>query len=283
MYIDGEIVTDEYEDTDTSAAGFRNALKSLGDVKSINLHMNKVSAESVIACGDLVNTVNFSNNVIGTSEDQMTFIADNSNANITNTSLNAAIKPVAFSQDISRNHRNRFQNSSLDGVTDLTSNVAYGVGNVYTIQRDDTDFANTPRITTANAKMSIDTEVPQGMAGKSIKIDANGQGIFNFDFMAPVTEKGLLEFAFNIKSNINLGNALSCYHLSSDGNASSSFELSFSRIVQCDNAWKQVYFTSAPYKLRGGQSFAGFRLVLNKKQLGDAVTIKIYNPYVNVI
>ena len=40
MYIDGEIVTDEYEDTDTSAAGFRNALKSLGDVKSINLHIN---------------------------------------------------------------------------------------------------------------------------------------------------------------------------------------------------------------------------------------------------
>ena len=35
MYIDGEIVTDEYEDTDTSAAGFRNALKSLGDVKSL--------------------------------------------------------------------------------------------------------------------------------------------------------------------------------------------------------------------------------------------------------
>ncbi len=40
MYIDGEIVTDEYEDTDTSAAGFRNTLKSLGDVKSINLHIN---------------------------------------------------------------------------------------------------------------------------------------------------------------------------------------------------------------------------------------------------
>lgn len=40
MYIDGEIVTDEYEDTDTSAAGFRNALKSLGDVKNINLHIN---------------------------------------------------------------------------------------------------------------------------------------------------------------------------------------------------------------------------------------------------
>lgn len=40
MYIDGEIVTDEYEDTDTSAAGFRDALKSLGDVKTINLHIN---------------------------------------------------------------------------------------------------------------------------------------------------------------------------------------------------------------------------------------------------
>ncbi|GAX06951.1 ATP-dependent Clp protease proteolytic subunit [Secundilactobacillus pentosiphilus] len=40
MSIDGEIVTDEYEDTDTSAAGFRDALKSLGDVKTINLHIN---------------------------------------------------------------------------------------------------------------------------------------------------------------------------------------------------------------------------------------------------
>lgn len=40
MYIDGEIVTDEYEDSDTSASGFRDALKSLGDVKSINLHIN---------------------------------------------------------------------------------------------------------------------------------------------------------------------------------------------------------------------------------------------------
>ena len=245
--------------------------------------LNKVSAESLIACGDLVNTINFSNNVIGTSEDQTTFIANNTNANITNTSLNAAIKPVAFSQDISGNYRNRFQNSLLDGVTDLIKNVAYGTSNVYTIQRDSDDFDNTPRISTTNAKMSIDTEVPQGMAGKSIKIDANGQGIFNFDFMAPVTEKGILEFAFNIKSNINLGNALSCYHLSSDGNASSSFELSFSRTVQCDNAWKQFYFTSAPYKLRGGQSFAGFRLVLDKRQIANAVTIKIYNPYVNVI
>lgn len=40
MYIYGEIVTDEYEDTDTSAAGFRDALKSLGDVREINLHVN---------------------------------------------------------------------------------------------------------------------------------------------------------------------------------------------------------------------------------------------------
>lgn len=40
MFIDGEIVTDEWEDTDTSAAGFRDALKSLGDVKEINLHIN---------------------------------------------------------------------------------------------------------------------------------------------------------------------------------------------------------------------------------------------------
>ena len=40
MFIDGEIVTDEYEDSDTSAAGFRDALKSLGDVKTINLHIN---------------------------------------------------------------------------------------------------------------------------------------------------------------------------------------------------------------------------------------------------
>lgn len=40
MYIDGEIVTNEYEDSDTSAAGFRDALKQLGDVKNINLHIN---------------------------------------------------------------------------------------------------------------------------------------------------------------------------------------------------------------------------------------------------
>lgn len=40
MYIYGEIVTDKYEDTDTSAAGFRDTIKSLGDVKTINLHVN---------------------------------------------------------------------------------------------------------------------------------------------------------------------------------------------------------------------------------------------------
>ena len=40
MYIDGDIVTDEWEDSDTSAAGFRDVLKSLGDVKNINLHIN---------------------------------------------------------------------------------------------------------------------------------------------------------------------------------------------------------------------------------------------------
>ena len=45
MYIDGEIVTDEWEDSDTSAAGFRDALKSLGDVKEINLHINELTEE----------------------------------------------------------------------------------------------------------------------------------------------------------------------------------------------------------------------------------------------
>ncbi len=253
------------------------------DIENSLFWLNKVSAESLIACGDLVNTVNFNNNFIGTSEDQMIFIANNYNANITNTSLDAAVKPVAFSQNITNNHRNKFKNALLDGVTDLISNVAYGIGNVYSIQRDDSDFSNGPRITTTNAKMSIDSEVPQGMTGRSIKIDTSGQGIFNFDFMAPVTGKGILEFAFTIKSNIDLSNVLSCYHLSSDGNASSSFELSFYRDVQCSSAWRQFYSTSAPYKLRGGQSFAGFRLVLDKRRLGDAVTIKIYNPYVNVI
>lgn len=38
--IDGEIVSDEWEDSDTSAAGFRDDLKSLGDVSTINLHIN---------------------------------------------------------------------------------------------------------------------------------------------------------------------------------------------------------------------------------------------------
>ena len=255
------------------------------DIENSLFWLNKVSAESLIACGDLVNTINFNNNFIGTRrEDQMTFISDNYNANITNTSLNnIAVNPVAFSQNIINNHRNKFKNASLDGVTDLISNVAYGVGNVYSIQRDNSDFSDGQRITTTNAKMSIDSDVPQGMPGRSIKIDVSGRGFFNFDFMAPVTGKGILEFAFNIKSNINLGNDLICYHLSSDGNASSSFEFPFYRTVKCDNAWEQFYSISAPYKLRGGQSFAGFRLVLNKKQLGDAVTIKIYNPYVNVI
>lgn len=40
VYIDGEIVTDEYLDSDTSASGFRDALKEIGDVKTINLHIN---------------------------------------------------------------------------------------------------------------------------------------------------------------------------------------------------------------------------------------------------
>ena len=38
--IDGEIVSDEWEDSDTSAAGFRDDLKALGDVSTINLHIN---------------------------------------------------------------------------------------------------------------------------------------------------------------------------------------------------------------------------------------------------
>ncbi|ATU71373.1 Clp protease ClpP [Levilactobacillus brevis] len=40
MYIDGEIVSDEFYDSDTSAAGFRDALKQAGNVKTINLHIN---------------------------------------------------------------------------------------------------------------------------------------------------------------------------------------------------------------------------------------------------
>lgn len=40
MQIDGEIVDEEYEDTDVSASGFRNALKQLGDIKELNLHIN---------------------------------------------------------------------------------------------------------------------------------------------------------------------------------------------------------------------------------------------------
>lgn len=40
IYIDGEIVTDDWEDSDTSASGFRDALKEIGNVKKINLHIN---------------------------------------------------------------------------------------------------------------------------------------------------------------------------------------------------------------------------------------------------
>lgn len=40
MFIDGEIVTDEWYDDETSASGFRDALKELGDVNTINLHIN---------------------------------------------------------------------------------------------------------------------------------------------------------------------------------------------------------------------------------------------------
>ena len=40
MFIGGEIVTDEWDDSDTSASGFRDALQSVGDVKTINLHIN---------------------------------------------------------------------------------------------------------------------------------------------------------------------------------------------------------------------------------------------------
>src|SRR5699024_9388020 len=40
LYIDGEIVTDEWYDSDTSAAGFRDGLKEIGDVSIINLHIN---------------------------------------------------------------------------------------------------------------------------------------------------------------------------------------------------------------------------------------------------
>lgn len=40
MFIGGEIVTDEWNDSDTSASGFRDALQSVGDVKTINLHIN---------------------------------------------------------------------------------------------------------------------------------------------------------------------------------------------------------------------------------------------------
>lgn len=40
MYIDGEIVSDEWDDSDASAAGFRDALKELGDISQLNLYIN---------------------------------------------------------------------------------------------------------------------------------------------------------------------------------------------------------------------------------------------------
>lgn len=40
LFIDGKIVDDEWYENDTSAAGFRDSLKQLGDVKTINLHIN---------------------------------------------------------------------------------------------------------------------------------------------------------------------------------------------------------------------------------------------------
>lgn len=40
IYIDGEIVTDEWMDSDTSASGFRDSLKEIGEVSEINLHIN---------------------------------------------------------------------------------------------------------------------------------------------------------------------------------------------------------------------------------------------------
>lgn len=40
IFIDGEITSDEWEDSDTSAASFRDDLKQLGNPKEINLHIN---------------------------------------------------------------------------------------------------------------------------------------------------------------------------------------------------------------------------------------------------
>lgn len=40
MYISGEVVTDEYNKSDTSASGFRDALQAVGSVSTINLHIN---------------------------------------------------------------------------------------------------------------------------------------------------------------------------------------------------------------------------------------------------
>ena len=43
--IDGEITSSEWRDSDTSAAGFRNDLKALGDIDVINLHINSPGGE----------------------------------------------------------------------------------------------------------------------------------------------------------------------------------------------------------------------------------------------
>lgn len=43
--IDGEITSSEWRDSDTSAAGFRDDLKALGDIDVINLHINSPGGE----------------------------------------------------------------------------------------------------------------------------------------------------------------------------------------------------------------------------------------------
>lgn len=43
--IDGEITSSEWKDSDTSAAGFRDDLKALGDIDVINLHINSPGGE----------------------------------------------------------------------------------------------------------------------------------------------------------------------------------------------------------------------------------------------
>lgn len=40
IFIQGDIVSEEYWDSDTSAVGFRNALNKIGDVNEINVHIN---------------------------------------------------------------------------------------------------------------------------------------------------------------------------------------------------------------------------------------------------